>query len=180
MSLPTPSLDDRRFQDLVDEAKRLIPKYCPEWTNHNLSDPGVALIELFAWMTEITLYRINQLPDRLYSKFLDLVGVEPFPPAPARALLTFWLSTVQPEPVLVPAGTEVATLPGDGDPVVFATQSDLTIAQPQLIAFVTSSGESYVNRWDDFVYDYTTDIANVGTQFAYPFDRSQHDLLLGV
>ena len=45
MSLPAPNLDDRKYQDIVDEAKRLIPRYCPEWTNHNVSDPGVALIE---------------------------------------------------------------------------------------------------------------------------------------
>ena len=44
MALPAPNLDDRTFQDIVDEAKRLIPRYTPEWTNHNLSDPGVALI----------------------------------------------------------------------------------------------------------------------------------------
>ena len=66
MALPAPNLDDRKFQDIVDEAKRLIPRYCPEWTNHNLSDPGVALIELFAWMSEMVLYRLNQVPDRLY------------------------------------------------------------------------------------------------------------------
>ena len=48
MTLPTPNLDDRNAQSLVDEAKQLIPTYCPEWTNHNVSDPGVALIELFA------------------------------------------------------------------------------------------------------------------------------------
>ena len=52
MSLPVPSLDDRRFQDFVDEAKRLIPRYCPDWTDHNVSDPGITLIELFAWMTK--------------------------------------------------------------------------------------------------------------------------------
>ena len=63
MSLPTPELDDRRFQDIVDEAKRRINRLCPEWTDHNVSDPGVALIELFAWMTEMTLYRLNQIPE---------------------------------------------------------------------------------------------------------------------
>ena len=94
MSLPAPNLDDRHFQDIVDEAKRLIPRYCPEWTNHNLSDPGVALIELFAWMSEMILFRLNQVPDRLYTKFLELVGIEPFPPSVARADLTFWLSAV--------------------------------------------------------------------------------------
>ena len=40
MSLPSPNLDDRKYQDIVDEAKRLIPQFCPEWTNHNLSDPA--------------------------------------------------------------------------------------------------------------------------------------------
>ena len=74
MPLPAPNLDDRRFQDIVDEAKRLIPRYCPEWTNHNVSDPGVALIELFAWMSEMVLYRINQVPERLYVHFLNMVG----------------------------------------------------------------------------------------------------------
>jgi hypothetical protein len=48
MPLPTVTLDDRRFQDIVDQAKGLIPQYCPEWSDHNVSDPGVALIELFA------------------------------------------------------------------------------------------------------------------------------------
>ena len=62
MPLPAPELDDRKFQDIVDEAKRLIPRFCPEWTNHNVSDPGVALIELFAWMSEMVLYRVNQVP----------------------------------------------------------------------------------------------------------------------
>ena len=94
MPLPAPDLDDRRFQDIVDEAKRLIPQYCPEWTNHNVSDPGVALIELFAWMTEMVLFRLNQVPERLYVHFLNLVGIEPFPPSAARADLTFFLSAV--------------------------------------------------------------------------------------
>ena len=84
VSLPVPNLDDRKFQDIVDEAKRLIPSFCPEWTNHNLSDPGVALIELFAWMTEMTLFRLNQVPDAFYTRMLNLLGFEPFPASAAR------------------------------------------------------------------------------------------------
>src|SRR5579875_413688 len=131
MALPAPNLDDRTFQDIVDETKRLIPRYCPEWTNHNLSDPGVALIELFAWMSEMILFRLNQVPDRLYTKFLDMVGIAPFPPAVARADLTFSLSTVLEHSVVVPAGTEVGTagLPGS-EVVIFSTVSDLVIAPP--------------------------------------------------
>ena len=112
MVLPAPNLDDRKFQDLVDEAKRMIPRYCPEWTNHNLSDPGVALIELFAWMSEMILFRLNQVPDRLFVHFLNLVGIEPFPPSVARADLTFWLSSVVEQPVTVPAEILVPTAVG--------------------------------------------------------------------
>lgn len=158
MTLPTPDLDDRRFQDIVDEAKTLIPRYCPEWTNHNLSDPGVALIELFAWMTEMTLYRLNQVPDRFYVKFLELVGIELFPPVAAATELTFWLSAVDVEPVLIGAGTEVSTSQsGAGDAVVFMTDADLRIAQPEMTAFLTgSAGGRYADQWEDLHYDRAT------------------------
>ena len=148
MALPAPNLDDRTFQDIVDEAKRLIPRYTPEWTNHNLSDPGVALIELFAWMSEMVLYRLNQVPDRLYVQFLNLVGIEPFPPSVARAPITFWLSAVQDQPVTVPAGMQVATSVASGatgpvagdSSVVFTTVEDLVIKPPELINALTTDG----------------------------------------
>lgn len=154
MPLPTPGLDDRTFQDIVDEAKRKIPQYCPEWTNHNVSDPGVALIELFAWMSEMVLFRYNQVPERLYTHFLNMVGIEPFPASVARADLTFWLSAVRNEAVTVPDGTEVTTAAGasgTAQPVVFTTVRDLVIAPPVLVgahATVAGTGEA-TDVWDD-------------------------------
>jgi predicted phage baseplate assembly protein len=85
MALPVPNLDDRRFQDFVDDAKRLISQRCPAWTDHNVSDPGVTLIELFAWMTDQLVYRLNRVPDRQYVTFLDLLGVQLFPPTTSAA-----------------------------------------------------------------------------------------------
>ncbi len=149
MSLPVPNLDDRHFQDLVDEAKRLIPKYCPEWTNHNLTDPGVALIELFAWMTELSLFRLNQVPDKFYTHMLNMMGFEPFPATAARTDLTFWLVDVVDEAVVVPAGTQVSTAGDVGAPRVFTTLTDLTITQPGLMAALVSPGpDAYVDVWD--------------------------------
>ncbi|MGY6502398.1 MAG: putative baseplate assembly protein [Acidimicrobiales bacterium] len=172
MALPSPDLDDRRFQDLVDEAKRLIPRYCPEWTNHNLSDPGVALIELFAWMSEMVLYRLNQVPDRYYTKFLELVGIELFPPSVARADVTFWLSTITDQTVRVPQGTEVATLEqADGSLVVFTTEEPLEIVQPEMVAALTAGvdEEQFTDVWDALRYERDT-VLCFGSQPMTPGD----------
>jgi hypothetical protein len=74
MPLQIPNLDDRTYGDLVEEARRLIISYDPEWTNHNPSDPGVTLIELFAYLTEIVLYRMNRVTGANQGKFLKLLA----------------------------------------------------------------------------------------------------------
>src|SRR5215470_6279383 len=126
MPLSTINLDDRHFQDIVDEAKTRIPAYCPEWTDHNVSDPGVALVELFAWMTDMLLYRVNQVPDKMYVKFLELIGVRLEPPRAARAPVTFYLSAAQPTAVTIPEDTEVATVRTEtSDAIIFTTESEL-------------------------------------------------------
>jgi predicted phage baseplate assembly protein len=154
VSLPAPNLDDRRFQDLVDEAKRNITRYCPDWTDHNVSDPGVALIELFAWMTEMILYRVNQVPDRLYVKFLELVGIELFSAAPARTDLLFSLAAPTKEPVRVAAGTQVGTERGQGeDQIVFMTDEDLVMVQPVITACLSRSGGRFEDHTDELRVD---------------------------
>lgn len=126
--LPAPNLDDRRFQDLVDDAKRLVQQRCPTWTDHNVSDPGVTLIEAFAQMVDQLIYRLNRVPDLHYIKFLELIGVELRPPAAARGEVTFWLSAPQPQPVIVRTETQVATARTDvADPIVFSTTRELEI-----------------------------------------------------
>jgi len=91
MPLPLPNLDDRTFDDLVEEARAMIPRLAPEWTNYNPSDPGITLIELFAWLTEMMLYRLNRVSDEHYEVFLGLIGItrnkdEPIKSAVARGL----------------------------------------------------------------------------------------------
>src|SRR5919199_1421626 len=89
MPLKSPPLDERKFQDLLDEALARIPVHNPEWTNFNKSDPGVTLIELFAFLTETLLYRCNQIPERNRRKFLSLLGVPLEPASSARGLVSF-------------------------------------------------------------------------------------------
>jgi hypothetical protein len=89
MPLTLPNLDDRRYQELRAEALARIPVHNPEWTNFNQSDPGVTLVELFAFMTENLLYRCNQIPERNRLKFLSLLGLQLQPASSARGLVAF-------------------------------------------------------------------------------------------
>lgn len=133
MALPTPNLDDRSFEQIRDEAIRLIPQYCPEWTNFNPSDPGITLIELFSWMTEMVLYRLNRVPEKVHLTLLDLIGVRLRPPQPAQTMLTFHLVEGFQGGTWVPRGTQVATEPNeDGDSIVFETERDLYCVSSRL------------------------------------------------
>jgi predicted phage baseplate assembly protein len=142
MAIAVPNLDDRRFQDLVDDAKRMVMDRCPTWTDHNVSDPGVTLIETFAFMTDQLLYRLNRVPDRLYGKFLELIGIRLFPPTAARVDVTFWLSAPAASTLVIPAGTRTATLRGEVDePVVFTTLDELTLLPTELTHVMTQEAE---------------------------------------
>ncbi|MFJ6956115.1 putative baseplate assembly protein, partial [Micromonospora aurantiaca] len=85
MTLPVPHLDDRAFLDLVTEARERIARSCPDWTDLSAHDPGMALLEAFAYLTEVMIYRLNQLPEKAYVAFLNLLGVTRHPPAAAWA-----------------------------------------------------------------------------------------------
>ena len=141
--LPAPNLDDRTFQDLVDDAKRLVQQRCPTWTDHNVSDPGVTLIEAVAQMIDQLIYRLNRVPDLNYIKFLELIGVELRPPAAAHGQTTFWLSAPQPQTVLVRAESQVATPRTDiSEPVVFSTTRELAIIPCEFAHAATQSNQS--------------------------------------
>jgi predicted phage baseplate assembly protein len=137
--LPSYDLDDRRFDDLVEESLMRIPRYCPEWTDHNLSDPGITLIELFAWLTDQMLLRFNKVPLKNYIAFLELLGIRLQPPAPAHTELTFYLSSDLPEAYTIPSGLEVSTVRTETTPAItFSTDRPLVIGKPRIQHFLTA------------------------------------------
>lgn len=141
--IPTPKLDDRTFEDIVEEAIRLIPQYCPEWTNFNKADPGITLIELFAWMMEMVLYRLNRVPDKNYLAFLNLMGIRLRPPQPARAVVTFLMSD-KGDHVKVRRGTTVSTKPAtDGTVITFETESDVLVVQNKILKCYSQYGRKF-------------------------------------
>ncbi|MFI1004271.1 putative baseplate assembly protein [Streptomyces galbus] len=153
MALPSPNLDDRRFQQFVDDAKRYIQRRAPEWTDHNVSDPGITFVETVAHMADQIVYRLNRVPEKNHVAFLDLVGIRLFPPSAARADVTFWLSAPQEEPVVLPVGTEVATARTESEEaVVFATERELVVVPSALRHLM-------VQRRGEPVTDLTADLA---------------------
>ncbi|QEU96631.1 putative baseplate assembly protein [Streptomyces kanamyceticus] len=120
MSLIGPVLDDRDFEQLRAELIQRIPTYAPEWTDHNASDPGIALLDLFAFLGESVLFRFNQIPDATKVAFLSLLGVPALPARPAHVLSA--LRTENPAGVRVPRGGELRA----GD-VSFETEGEVSV-----------------------------------------------------
>lgn len=135
MTLPDIILDDRDFQSLVDEARKRIADNCPEWNEHNVSDPGITLIEIFAWMTELLLYRVNRVPEKLQLALLNLLQVQRSARRAAQVQLRFTLAASPQMPVRIPQGTQVVA---PGDPargaIVFTVRQDTEIARRSLAA----------------------------------------------
>lgn len=149
MSIPVPNLDDRAFQSLVDEAKRYVIATCPEWTDNNVADPGVTLIETFAFIADQLIYRINRTPDLNYVKFLDLIGAKLFPPSAALTYLRFSLSVPQEADIVIPAGTQVSTVRrGQEKPITFSTKVDLTLVTVSARSLITQAAMGQLESRD--------------------------------
>lgn len=136
MPIPSPNLDDRSFAQLLEQAKRVALQKAPGWTDQSPSDPGIVLLEAFAFLTETMLYKLNLIPDKAYHEFLRLMGVQLHPPAAAAVQLTYTRARAADQPLEIPRGTQVTmTMPGGGGPPpVFITTSSATIPAGQTTA----------------------------------------------
>jgi predicted phage baseplate assembly protein len=175
MPLPDIQLDNRSYDDLVNELKRRIPAYTPEWTDFNESDPGIALIEMFSWLADILIYRINKIPDKAYVKFLQMIGVQLSLPAPAQAYLTFTVTS--PTPVLIPGGTRVQASGASSGQVTFETVDDFYAAGANVAAVQTFDGATYsvvatFNPVDGSSYTAFGNSPQVGSALYIGFDNA--------
>jgi Baseplate J-like protein len=131
MPLPIPNLDDRRFSDLVAEAITRVQAHTPEWNNIAPGDPGSALIDLFAWLTETILYRQNLIPLRQRRAFMNLLSLPLRPAAPATGIVCVD-ATQLPLPNVVPAGMAAFTV----GTVTFTSTTDLQPTPLQLVPMI--------------------------------------------
>ncbi|MEX2430569.1 MAG: baseplate J/gp47 family protein [Dehalococcoidia bacterium] len=155
MSLPPPNLDDRTFDQLLEEAKIRIQQMAPDWTDLSPGNPGMVLLELFAHLTEVMIYRLNRVPEKAYIEFLRLIGVTLKPPAAARVVLQFRRSQAMEHPLEIPGGTRVAVsrTDGGGEAPVFITSRAVEMA----------SGESQVDVVAYHCERIDAELAGIGT-----------------
>jgi Baseplate J-like protein len=147
MSAVLPNLDDRRWTDLVEEGRALIPVYSPGWTDHNVHDPGITVLELLAWLTETDIFRINRVPDRHRRKLLALVGIHPESPRPARGVLR--LSITGDEPLALPEGVEFTTR--STPPTPFRTLEASTLVPGEIRAVQSADASGFRDLTRPFV-----------------------------
>lgn len=148
MVLPLPNLDDRRWIDLVEEGRALIPFYAPQWTDHNIHDPGITILELFAAIAEMDIYQLNRIPRDRKLKFLALIGVQPLPPQPARTIVSFTLAGL---PLAeLPASIELEGKDIQGLRARFRTLNSVTLIDDELQAIQTKDASGFHDwtaRW---------------------------------
>lgn len=142
MPLDVPNLDDRRWADLVEDARALIPRLAPRWTDHNVHDPGITFIELFAWLTEMEIYQLNRVGAKHREVFGRLAGVRRWPARPARVEIL--VSGVPTAGTTVPAETQLTPL--EGDEIVFETTSAVVLTRSRLLRVIVDDVSGPVDR----------------------------------
>ena len=131
--MSVPKIDQRGTEEILKQFREMVPFYTPEW-NPETKDPGWALTRIFAGMFAGVVNRLNQVPEKNFIEFLNMIGVKLLPVQQARAPVVFSLSSGAADPVLIPAGTQVAAEAADGgEPVVFETERNITATPAKLV-----------------------------------------------
>jgi|HubBroStandDraft_6_1064221.scaffolds.fasta_scaffold20995_3 predicted phage baseplate assembly protein len=143
-----PVIDNRQYADIVAEARTRIERYTPEWTDVNDNEPGMALVQLLAWMTDLLIYRLGQVPALNYLKFLELIGIELNPAQSATAEITFpVVPTISAPYVIVPLHTQVSAQSSDGTtPIVFETERAFYALTAALASVLVFDGYIFTDR----------------------------------
>lgn len=182
MPLQAPLIDRRTAADIAEQVKALLGVYAPEWKEFDPAgkrdDTSAALINIFARYCDIIIQRLNKAPEKNFMAFLDMLGASLQPPQPARVPLTFSLAAGSTTPAVVPAGTQAAAPPAEGekDPVIFETERELVVTPAQLASvYVRDPGQ-------DLYADYSRIIASPAAPGVPVFQgnsRNEHIFYVG-
>ncbi|NEP73691.1 MAG: putative baseplate assembly protein [Okeania sp. SIO2G4] len=162
-----PKIDQRTAKDIAEQVQQLIKEYTKK--NQELKGTSAALVNIFARFAEIIIERLNQVPDKNFLAFLDLLGASRLPPQPARVPLTFSLAGGSTIDAVVLKGTQVAAPPGEGekDPVIFETERELIVTAAKLESIFVRDPEQ------DLYSNHSAILTQQGAEGVYVFRGNQ-------
>lgn len=175
-----PNLDDETFEEIVKDARLLIPQFAREsWTDHNIHDPGITFLELFAWLAEMQIYQLNRVTDKNYRKFLKLAGISPYDTQPSRVDIMFDTKNDTTfdtkSDTTIEKGTEIVT-ELDGKKIIFETEEDINLIQSNLTSIISRSNSQVIdnttsNEKDDIYFAAFGEKGSIGTTLELGFDK---------
>jgi hypothetical protein len=156
-------LDTIDFEKLVELGRSMIPTVAPGWTDHNVHDPGIMLMELIAWVADAQVYSLARTRRDERGGYARILGLEAHGPDPAQGLI--WPRLEEGATLPWPPGTIIA--PGT------AVTADRALAPPffttDAVALTTARLSRVLTRCaDGTTRDWTRANAQQGATFL-PF-----------
>ena len=180
MPITLPILDDRNYEQILEEALRRIPVYTPEWTSYRVeSDPGVTIVQLFAFLTESLLYRANRIPELNRLKFLQLLNVPLRPASAADGLIAIQNERGPVAPLLLEQGVVVSA----GN-VPFVTRDPLNVLPVQVQVFykrpIADTDSAYAGYREKYEAVFVAQLAEEAELNGLPFPSNGEFEALGI
>ncbi|MGH7900288.1 MAG: baseplate J/gp47 family protein, partial [Thermodesulfobacteriota bacterium] len=183
MKTEPPKIDYRKFSDLLNALKGLVPHYTPEWAASDEKDSGVALLKIFSHIVESVVSRLNQVPRKNFVAFLDMLGIEVLSAQSSRVALSFKLAKGTEKDILIPGKTQAAAdKTEEHDELPFETEKNLWATTSPLNAVIS------VDPFKDNIFVHTASVLSkdgevLDEQKAFTvfsgIDQQEHSLYLG-
>ncbi|MCP4217593.1 MAG: putative baseplate assembly protein [bacterium] len=175
MGMQLPDLDNTTFEKLLEEARLLIGRYTPDWTDHNIHDPGITFIELFAWLAEMQIYRLNRLTDAQYQKFLQLSGITLTDVIPASVRVAFKPENLHGTETIAagtPIHTEMESQKIHFEVTEKVTLSPLVLQSVNTLLHDRTIDNTSANETGEIYFYAFGEKARVGSQLQLTFDKN--------
>lgn len=122
------------WKDTVGWLRQRIAAIDPEWSDHNLHDPGITILEMLAWMQQNQLYHGEQIGEEHRRKYAELLGLRRHRLRPGKTFVTVGAK----EPLYLEAGTGFYA-----DTIRFETRESQMVLEGAFQKLETLGGEPH-------------------------------------
>jgi len=123
------TVDGRTSGEIFEQARKMAPHYLPDWDVSNGDDSAVILLKIFSKLFEDIVKRMDEVPEKNFIAFLDMLGMGLYPSQPSRVPLSFTVSQGATAAVHIMEQTQVA--------------ADATQTRPEMV-YEVESGKGFL------------------------------------